>query len=117
MRPLGGTAFGGMLAPSYGLSAGQIMPLYGYAHGPEARYGFSGALMIPMTGMAVQGKYGESNGMMAPMQGYASGYPKPIEAILGGSITHRATVTLATVPMVGRLLGAVSIARAEVVLA
>lgn len=116
MRQLGGQATAGMLAPSYGLSAGQIMPLYGYAHGPEARYGFSGALMIPMTGMAVQGKYGESNGMMAPMQGYASGYPKPIEAILGGSITHRATVTLATVPMAGRLLGAVSIARAEVVL-
>ena len=116
MRPLGGAATGGMLAPSYGLSAGQIMPLYGYAHGPEARYGFSGALMIPMTGMAVQGKYGESNGMMAPMQGYASGYPKPIEAILGGSISHTATVTLATVPMAGRLLGAVSIARAEVVL-
>ena len=116
MRQLGGQAAAGMLAPAYGLSAGQIMPLYGYAHGPEARYGFSGALMIPMTGMAVHGKYGESNGMMAPMQGYASGYPKPIEAILGGSITHRATVTLTTVPMAGRLLGAVSIARAEVVL-
>lgn len=116
MRPLGGTAFGGMLAPSYCLSAGQMMPLYGYAYGPEARYGFSSALMVPMTGMAVQGKYGESNGMMAPMQGYASGYPKPIEAILGGSISHTATVTLATVPMAGRLLGAVSIARAEVVL-
>lgn len=116
MRPLGGRATGGLLSPAYGLSAGQMMPLYGYAHGPEARYGFSSALMVPMTGMAVEGKYGESNGMMAPMQGYASGYPKPIEAILGGSISHTATVTLATVPMAGRLLGSVSIARAEVVL-
>ena len=116
MRPLGGRATGGLLSPAYGLSAGQMMPLYGYAHGPEARYGFSSALMVPMTGMAVEGKYGESNGMMAPMQGYASGYPKPIDAILGGSISHTATVTLATAPMAGRLLGAVSIARAEVVL-
>lgn len=105
MRQLGGQATAGMLAPAYGLSAGQMMPLYGYAHGPEARYGFSSAVMVPMTGMAVEGKYGESHGMMAPMQGYASGYPKPMNAVLGGSITHYATVTLDTEPMVGVLSG------------
>lgn len=105
MRPLGGQASAGMLTPAYGLSAGQMMPLYGYAHGPEARYGFSGAVMVPMTGMAVEGKYGESHGMMAPMQGYASGYPKPLNAVLGGAITHFAVVTLATAPMQGMLSG------------
>ncbi|WP_199227740.1 hypothetical protein, partial [Acidovorax sp. HMWF018] len=72
LSALSGTAGAGMLAPSYGLSAGQMMPLYGYAHGPEARYGFSSAVMVPMTGMAVEGTYGESFGLMPPLQGYAA---------------------------------------------
>lgn len=105
MRAIGGQAMAGMLTPAYGLSAGQMMPLYGYAHGPEARYGFSSAVMVPMTGMAVEGKYGESHGMMPPMQGYASGYPKPMNAVLGGAITHYALVTLDTAPIVGVLSG------------
>lgn len=103
MKPMGGVASAGMLAPSFALSAAQMMPLYGYAHGPEVRYGLSNAIMRPMTAMATNKKYGESRAEMAPMQGYASDQPPAMIGILGGNIGHFAIVTLATSPITGVL--------------
>ncbi|UCV01143.1 hypothetical protein [Acidovorax radicis] len=105
MRPMSGSASAGMLAPTYAVSAAQMMPMYGAAYGPEVRYGTSNAVMRPMTGMAVDKKYGESHAEMAPMQGYASDQPPAIMGILGGEISHFAIVTLATAPLVGLLSG------------
>jgi len=113
MRPLSGSVTGGLLTPAYGLSAAQMMPLYGHAHGPEARYGMSNAVMLPMTGMATDKKYGSSNSTMAPLQGFAAAQPHPMIGIPGGFISHAATVVLATGPMTGLLSGGVAYAAAS----
>lgn len=105
MRPMTGVASAGMLAPAYGLSAAQMMPMYGYAHGPEPRYGKSNAVMYPMLGMATDKKYGSSNAIMAPMEGYSIYSLPSMTGVLGGNISHFAIVTLQTAPMVGMLGG------------
>lgn len=117
MLPMTGRASAGMLAPAYALSAGQMMPMSGYAFAPEARFAFSNAAMRPMTGMAVQGKYAESRGSMLPMSGEANDrsfvcFP----LVAGGEITHFAIVTLDTQPMVGILSGSISAGSATAVL-
>lgn len=117
MRPMAGAASGSMLTPAYALSAAQMMPLYGAAFGPEVRYGFSAAIMRPMTGMGVVGKYGESRAAMAAMQGYAIDRKYLVfPAVLGGSISHFGIVTLVTSPMVGVLGGSITAGPAEATL-